>query len=88
MLLKHNRHILNSPGIYVQIEEMSDEDRTIWLEIHRRTSLALLGTWEVVKTVLCIDAPEGHVPEDLEDVHDLTTKDVLSYSWRALAEAR
>ena len=31
---------------------------------------------------------EGHVPEDMEEEPDLTTKDILSYSWRGLKEAR
>jgi hypothetical protein len=88
MLLKSFRHILNSRDLYTQIGELSNHDRIFWLEIHTRTAILLLDTWDVVETVLCIDAPEGHVPEDLEEVHNLSTKDVLSYSWRALAEAR
>jgi len=49
----------------------------------------LLDVWEGVKTALCNDAPEGYVPEDVEEVDEVaTTKDILSYSWRALKEAR
>ena len=38
--------------------------------------------------MLCSDAPEGHVPEELEDELEINSKDILSYSWRALKEAR
>jgi hypothetical protein len=44
--------------------------------------------WSCVKNTLCADAPEGHVPEDLEEEMSLDTKEILSYSWRALKEAR
>ncbi|KAJ4298165.1 hypothetical protein N0V90_006064 [Kalmusia sp. IMI 367209] len=43
--------------------------------------------WSCVRDVLCVDAPEGHVPEDLEEEASLDTKEILSYSWRALKEA-
>jgi hypothetical protein len=48
----------------------------------------LQAVWEVVRDVLCNDAPEGHVPNELEHDSSLTYKDILSYSWRALKEAR
>lgn len=41
-----------------------------------------------MKDVLCNDSPEGHLPEDLEDVNSIDTKDVLSYSFRAIHESR
>lgn len=44
-------------------------------------------TWSCVRDTLCNDAPEGFVPEDVDEEDDLSTKDVLSYSWRALREA-
>ena len=45
--------------------------------------------WNVVKDVLCLDSPEGHVPTDTEEEEfDLGIKDALSFSWRALKEAR
>jgi Putative death-receptor fusion protein (DUF2428) len=48
----------------------------------------LVEMWDIVKFVLCNDAPEEHVPDQLNDADNLSTKDVLNYSWRALAEAR
>lgn len=57
--------------------------------MHRRIIEALRGVWEAVHSVLCNDAPEGFVPEDLDDESDAQiVKDALSYSWRALKEAR
>ena len=45
--------------------------------------------WIAVKDVVCYDSPEGHiVTEAEEDEADVNVKDALSYSWRALKEAR
>ncbi|KAI1766390.1 putative death-receptor fusion protein-domain-containing protein [Hypoxylon sp. FL1150] len=43
--------------------------------------------WQIVKHVLCDDSPEGHLPEELEEVDGLDTKDLLSYSFRAIHES-
>lgn len=60
------------------------DDSTLW----DRLSSCLHTVWDVVKPVLCDDAPEGYLPEGVvEDVPDVTTKDTLSYCWRALKEA-
>lgn len=53
-----------------------------------RTIDVLHEIWNLVHDVLCNDAPEGHVPADVEDNSALTYKDILSYSWRALKEVR
>jgi Putative death-receptor fusion protein (DUF2428) len=60
----------------------------VWIQLYERIVLALKDVWNCVQQVLCDDAPEGHFPEDLDDNAGLTTKDVLSYSWRALKDAR
>lgn len=44
--------------------------------------------WLAVKHVLCDDSPEGHLPEEMEDIEGLDTKDLLSYSFRAVHESR
>lgn len=44
--------------------------------------------WEIVYNVLCADAPEGNVPEEIDEAASLDTREVLSYSWRGLKEAR
>jgi hypothetical protein len=56
-------------------------------DLHQRVSRILEHVWAVVKPTLCDDAPEGHVPEDMDDAPDISTKDILSYCWRALKEA-
>ncbi|KAI1085719.1 putative death-receptor fusion protein-domain-containing protein [Whalleya microplaca] len=43
--------------------------------------------WQAVRHVLCDDSPEGHLPEELEEVDGLDTKDLLSYSFRAIHES-
>ncbi|KAF4553253.1 putative death-receptor fusion protein [Elsinoe fawcettii] len=46
------------------------------------------STWKCVRPVLCNDAPEGYMPAEVEEADlDLDTKDILSFSWRALKEA-
>ncbi|GAD96200.1 HEAT repeat protein [Paecilomyces variotii No. 5] len=42
--------------------------------------------WIAVKPVLCVDSPEGHTDEPIEDLV-VGPKDILSYSWRALRES-
>jgi hypothetical protein len=67
---------------------MSRDERSYHFEnMPSRLINCLRRVWETVKPVLCNDAPEGYVPEDAEDVQDVTTKDTLSYCWRALKES-
>jgi hypothetical protein len=44
--------------------------------------------WTCVEHVLCNDSPEGHLLEDAEEAVTIDTKDVLSYSFRAIHESR
>ncbi|PHH82701.1 hypothetical protein CDD82_5151 [Ophiocordyceps australis] len=44
--------------------------------------------WQAVRPVLCDDSPEGHLPDELDELEGLDTKDVLSYSFRAVHESR
>lgn len=44
--------------------------------------------WTVVKEVLCNDSPEGNLPNGIDEVDTIDTKDVLSYSFRAVHESR
>lgn len=44
--------------------------------------------WNVVRDVLCDDSPEGHLPDDLDEMEGLDTKNLLSYSFRAVDESR
>ncbi|KAK3676280.1 hypothetical protein LTR78_004031 [Recurvomyces mirabilis] len=56
-------------------------------EVDPRLIVCLHDVWTVVKPILCNDAPEGYLPEDMEDTSEVSTKDTLSYCWRALKEA-
>ena len=41
-----------------------------------------------MRDILCDDSPEGHLPLELEELDGLDTRDVLSYSFRAIDESR
>lgn len=56
-------------------------------QILLRLKLTLLHTWRSVRHLLCNDAPEGFMPEEMDDDASLTTRDVLSYAWRGLKES-
>lgn len=44
--------------------------------------------WKAVMRVLCDDSPEGHLPQELEEVEGIETKSLLSFSFRAVHESR
>jgi len=44
--------------------------------------------WNSIQHILCADAPEGLVPDEMEEEASLDTKEILSYSWRGVKEAR
>ncbi|RMY13810.1 hypothetical protein D0868_01798 [Hortaea werneckii] len=52
-----------------------------------RLTTCLHDIWDVVRPTLCNDAPEGYLPEAMLETPDVSTKDTLSYCWRALKEA-
>jgi hypothetical protein len=56
--------------------------------VHTQIISALQDVWTCVHDVLCNDAPEGYMPVEAAEDEGVTTKDILSYSWRALKEAR
>ncbi|KAL4875089.1 putative death-receptor fusion protein-domain-containing protein [Aspergillus karnatakaensis] len=57
-----------------------------WRSINTRISSICDRIWDEVKPHLCIDSPEGHAAEPIEDLK-VGPKDILSYSWRALRES-
>ncbi|GAB7339803.1 hypothetical protein MBLNU457_6351t1 [Dothideomycetes sp. NU457] len=84
-VLSSVRYILDRPDLYNLIEKA--ENVPSWQPIFKRLHNGMERAWKDVHHILCNDAPEGFMPEDLEDDEaTLTTKDVLSYSWRALKE--
>jgi len=56
-------------------------------DVRDELTACLQQIWDIVKPTLCNDAPEGYLPEDFEEIPDVSTKDTLSYCWRALKEA-
>lgn len=57
------------------------------LDLVRRTVCCVENIWHIVRPILCNDAPEGYLPDNFEETAELTTKNALSYCWRALKEA-
>ncbi|KAG5924019.1 hypothetical protein E4U61_001925 [Claviceps capensis] len=60
-----------------------DDARRLQLEIISCCERA----WRAVRDILCDDSPEGHLPQELEEMDGLDTKDLLSYSFRAVHES-
>jgi len=78
-----------------QIKEFHDspsnaeaDTQRLWDDLQIRIVQYSTRIWVAVKDVLCNDSPEGHLPQDLEEEDDIDTKDVLSYSFRAIHESR
>lgn len=67
--------------IYVQ------EQLEVLHRIHYLVFACSKRIWAAVKHVLCDDSPEGHLPEEMEEIEGLDTKDLLSYSFRAVHES-
>jgi hypothetical protein len=59
-----------------------------WRKAHNDIVACFESLWSCVYHVLCADAPEGNVPDEMEEDASLDTREVLSYSWRGLKEAR
>jgi len=57
-------------------------------DLQKRMATCCSRVWQAVKDILCNDSPEGYLPEDLDEVEEVDTKDVLSYSFRAIHESR
>ncbi|KAI1393468.1 putative death-receptor fusion protein-domain-containing protein [Hypoxylon trugodes] len=67
--------------------KFSEEDMKVLAELQDRAITSCQRIWQTVRHVLCDDSPEGHLPEELEEVEGLDTKDLLSYSFRAIHES-
>jgi hypothetical protein len=84
--------VILTPSSYVwQVlskETYPDDKIDALHHLQRRVLFSARQIWLTVKHVLCDDSPEGHLPEELEDIEGLDTKDLLSYSFRAVHESR
>ncbi|OTB06928.1 hypothetical protein M426DRAFT_100842 [Hypoxylon sp. CI-4A] len=67
--------------------QISEADAIALAELQDRAIVCCWRIWKAVRHVLCDDSPEGHLPEELEEVEGLDTKDLLSYSFRAIHES-
>ncbi|KAI1437764.1 putative death-receptor fusion protein-domain-containing protein [Xylaria sp. CBS 124048] len=67
--------------------QLSEHDLMTLDGIQNRTLLCCQRIWQAVRHILCDDSPEGHLPEELQQVEGLDTKDLLSYSFRAIHES-
>ncbi|KAK3065933.1 hypothetical protein LTR53_017873, partial [Teratosphaeriaceae sp. CCFEE 6253] len=77
-------------GLLTSLRYILEQDRDVVGHDHDllvRFILCLQAIWDIVKPILCNDAPEGHTPEEAEDGDTSSTKDTLSYCWRALKES-
>ncbi|KAI1212980.1 putative death-receptor fusion protein-domain-containing protein [Annulohypoxylon truncatum] len=67
--------------------KFSETDLKVLAGLQDRVISCCRKIWRIVRHVLCDDSPEGHLPEELEEVEGLDTKDLLSYSFRAIHES-
>ncbi|KAF2864755.1 HEAT repeat protein-like protein [Massariosphaeria phaeospora] len=81
------RYILDQEQFYANLSQLPAHVIFEWQNTHARMCTNFEAIWSSIRDILCADAPEGHVPEEIEDEGSLDTKEVLSYSWRALKEA-
>ncbi|KAF2191501.1 HEAT repeat protein-like protein [Zopfia rhizophila CBS 207.26] len=81
------RYIMDQHSFYTDMIDSSSEDIHHWKELHDRIYTCFASLWSCVRHVLCNDAPEGYVPEALEEEPSINTKEILSYSWRGLKES-
>ncbi|KAF2638484.1 hypothetical protein P280DRAFT_551128 [Massarina eburnea CBS 473.64] len=80
------RYIMDQEQFYPEILLLPNSQFSEWKSVHDDITTSFELLWICVANTLCADAPEGHVPEELEE-ESLDTKEVLSYSWRGLKEA-
>ena len=80
---------MSRPDFSKSFAQNGEEDELRWRTLHGRLVDSCRDVWVAVKDILCLDSPEGHTPIESEiDDLDVGIKDTLSFSWRALKEAR
>lgn len=84
-----HRYIVDQDGFYSTIsKELANDRHRMWVHAHSEIISSFESLWSIVYNVLCADAPEGNVLEEMEEAVSSDTREVLSYSWRGLKEAR
>ncbi|RAL13849.1 THADA/TRM732 family protein [Aspergillus homomorphus CBS 101889] len=79
------RYIVATPNFYSLVSHQSTNFDN-WRAFHVRIVHVCDRIWNEVRPVLCIDSPEGHTDDPIEEL-GVGPKDILSYSWRALRES-
>ena len=85
---EHGRYIVSRPDFAVSLARHSGTDQTKWKILNDKLLEDCEKVWRIVKDVLCFDSPEGHALDDPKDGLNVDVKNTLSFSWRALKEAR
>ncbi|KAH7408541.1 putative death-receptor fusion protein-domain-containing protein [Phaeosphaeria sp. MPI-PUGE-AT-0046c] len=81
------RYIVDHDDFYDTSSTCTTETFGQWSNAHGEILDNIEIFWNCVQHILCTDAPEGHVPEEIDEESSLDTKEILSYSWRGLKEA-
>ncbi|KAL5117570.1 hypothetical protein ACEQ8H_004463 [Pleosporales sp. CAS-2024a] len=81
------RYILDQEPIYSSLSKLPDEAFSQWKTAHGDLFECITNFWACIQHILCADAPEGLVPDEIEEEASLDTKEILSYSWRGVKEA-
>ncbi|KAF2448148.1 hypothetical protein P171DRAFT_352773 [Karstenula rhodostoma CBS 690.94] len=81
------RYIVDQDEFYTELDKLDADSFNELRTIHNQVLDDCIATWNIVENILSVDAPEGHVPEDMDEEFSLDTKEILSYSWRGLKEA-
>jgi hypothetical protein len=82
------RFIIDHEQFYSSISQAAVTKLSQWKEAHDEILNCVEDFWACIQHILCADAPEGLVPDDIDEDVSLDTKEILSYSWRGLKEAR
>jgi hypothetical protein len=87
-MLTLSRYIVDQDDFYPLLSTTPAETFFGWKKAHDEILDSIEGFWTCIQHILCTDAPEGHVPDEIDEETSLDTKEILSYSWRGLKEAR
>lgn len=82
------RYIVDHDSFYNTLSTADSEVFGRWSNAHGEILDNIEIFWDCIQHILCTDAPEGHVPDEIDEEASLDTKEILSYSWRGLKEAR
>lgn len=70
-----DRYIVDQDGFYSSIsKETADTGGHNWAQTHDEIITSFESLWSIVYNVLCADAPEGNVPEEMEESANMDTR--------------